>query len=302
MTRRVAILLLLLALPAWAADKRGQALEVGEATRTYLLHVPRTAPAKDRALVIAFHGGGTSATVMEHFTGLTGKAEQAGFVVIYPDGTGQVSRLLAWNAGRCCGHAAEAKVDDLAFVARLIDEAVARQAVDPRRVYVTGMSNGAMMAYRVAAEMPERIAAVAAVAGGLEIDPAAIKGPVPVLHIHGTADDYVPWNGGKGSRSRLADPHASVPATIEAWIKANGADPFTISVVLPDRDPGDGTRVVRHQHAPGPAGAPVILYQIKGGGHTWPGRARRELLLGVASLDMDANDVIWEFFAAHRKP
>ncbi|MEO5336001.1 MAG: prolyl oligopeptidase family serine peptidase [Magnetospirillum sp. WYHS-4] len=300
--KRLVMFILLLSGAAQAAERGEPTIKVGEETRAYLLHVPASAPKENRPLVVAFHGGGTSAAVMEHFSGLSEKADAAGFVVAYPEGSGRVNRVLTWNAGACCGHAAERKADDVAFAAALIDELIAKVRVDPRRVYVTGMSNGAMMAYRVAAELPERVAAVAAVAGGLEIDPAAVRVPMPVLHFHGTADEYAPYKGGKGGRSGLGHAHRPVAETVATWVKVNGAEPFVVSVALADHDRNDGTRVVRHEHAAGKAGVEVVLYEIQGGGHTWPGRARREALLGATSMDVSANDAIWEFFSRHHKP
>lgn len=300
MYRLIATLLILMALPASADDDRGRGMEVDGLVRTYLLEIPATAPPVGRALVIAFHDANTSGTVMEHFSGLTEKARKEGFVVIYPDGTGPMKRLLSWNAGTCCGQPAVANTDDLAFAAMLIDEAVSALAVDPARVYLTGMGNGAMFAYRVAAEMPSRVAAVAAVSGGLAIAPSAIKAPMPVLHFHGTKDEFVPYAGGRGSHTPSGERYKPISETIDAWAKANGADPFIISVVQPAQD-ADDTSVIVNKHQAGEAGAEVVLYEIKGGGHTWPGRARDDGVLGLVNMDIDANAIIWDFFSHHRK-
>jgi polyhydroxybutyrate depolymerase len=229
---------------------------------------------------------------------LSDKAAAAGFLAVYPDGTGWLPRLLTWNSGACCGYARSQDIADVGFLRDVAAFVVANYRGDPSRIYVTGISNGAMMAYRLAAEAPDLVAAVAAVAGSLDLDPAVVKAPKPVLHFHGTDDAYVPWNGGRGERTVLGNSHRSVAETIGTWVRANGCDPRPASTALPRRD-GDGTEVIRHVYAPPPGGSEVILYEIRGGGHTWPGRARAERLLGKATLAIDANDIIWEFFSRH---
>lgn len=292
------------ALGLWAA-----AAAAGEAKtfshdgeqRSYLLHVPAKAPPQGAPLVLALHGGAGNGALMERFTGLSEVADAVGFVVAYPEGSGRFDRILAWNAGRCCGLAAAKKVDDSGFLAALIDHLIVENGVDPSRVYVTGMSNGAMMAYRLAAEHPERIAAVAAVAGGLEVPAETIQGPVPVLHIHGTADAYAPFGGGLGPKSITGTPFTSVADTIAAWVRVNHAENTAVVQAMPDRF-DDGTRVTLHHHtAQEPGAAEVVLYQVSGGGHSWPGRRRGDGPLGAVSMDITANLVIWEFFSRHRR-
>ncbi|MBI4537491.1 MAG: prolyl oligopeptidase family serine peptidase [candidate division NC10 bacterium] len=283
----------------WGGTASTHSIEVGGVPRTFHVYVPpglRGQPSIP--LVIALHGGGTNGQSMERFSGLSQTAERWGFAVAYPDGTGRANRFLTWNAGACCGRALTENVDDVAFLRRLVDWATGTLHVDPDRVYVTGISNGAMMAYRLAAETPKLIAAVAAVAGGLEIDPGRIRAPVPVLHFHGTEDAYVPFQGGRGPRTAPAYSHASVSATIQAWVQANGAELTPAVTHLPDRK-ADGTRVVRSAYRRGTDPDAVVLYTIIGGGHTWPGRPTGERILGRSTRDIAANEIIWQFFLAH---
>ncbi|MEL0028047.1 MAG: alpha/beta fold hydrolase, partial [Perlucidibaca sp.] len=226
------------------------------------------------------------------------KAAQAGFMVAYPEGSGRFGRLLTWNAGSCCGYAQQHGVDDVAFLVALMDRLTSRHDIDPQRIFVVGMSNGGMMAYRLAAEHPERVAAVASVAGTLAIPPASVRAPVPVLHFHGSADENVPYEGGIGRHSLAGVTHASVETTLAAWIRADGANSRPQITALPDRA-DDGTQVTRYRYAsPADPGA-VTLYRIAGGGHTWPGRAGHERLLGASSRDISANDILWDYFRAH---
>jgi polyhydroxybutyrate depolymerase len=285
---------------------RIHALMHGGLRRTFRVFLPPAA--ENRApgspsdellpVVLALHGGATDGLTMSRYTGLDEKAAQAGFIVVYPDGTGRLPRVLTWNSGDCCGYAKIHDVDDVGFLREVVDFVLKTYGGDPSRVYVAGISNGAMMAYRLAAETPDLVAAVAAVAGSLDFDPDSVKVPKPVLAFHGTDDEFIPWGGGRGPKTALAGSHRSVAETVGAWVRVNGCRPDPESVTLPNST-GDGTEVVRHTYPPLSGGFEVILYEIRGGGHTWPGRARSERLLGKATRVIDANDIIWDFFSRY---
>jgi polyhydroxybutyrate depolymerase len=178
------------------ADTRQYTLAIGESSRTFLVHLPKNPAATNPPLVIALHGGGTNGKTMERFSGLSEASERYGFVVAYPNGSGRLKGFLTWNAGSCCAYAERHGIDDVAFIRQLIEYMIKQYHIDPARVYCTGISNGAMMAYRLAAEIPDRIAAIAPVAGTLTIDPDSIHAPMPIIHFHGTDDRYVPYAGG----------------------------------------------------------------------------------------------------------
>jgi polyhydroxybutyrate depolymerase len=169
-------------------------VEVAGRKRTYQVHVPRSYDAKKPApVVLIFHGAGTNGPIMSLFCGLDAKADAAGFLAVYPNGTGPNDTTLYWNAGDLRRFRSQA--DDVAFVAALLDDLARAANVDTRRVYATGMSTGGMMAYRLAAELSDRIAAIAPVGGTLALAKCSPKRPVPVLHFHGTADRFVPFDG-----------------------------------------------------------------------------------------------------------
>src|SRR5688572_28996422 len=146
-------------------------LQYGGREGSYLLHVPRAAEAgRGLPLVLAFHGGGGEAEAFKGYAGLDAVADREGFLVAYPNGSGLLPRrLLTWNAGECCGFAMNQRLDDVGFAVAVIDDVTRRAAVDTRRVYATGHSNGAMMAYRLGAERADRIAAIAPVAGAYNL-------------------------------------------------------------------------------------------------------------------------------------
>ena len=276
-------------------------LDVNGSARSFWIHVPETLPLEGRIpLVIALHGGGSNGAAMERFSGLSETADECGFIVAYPNGTGRTKRLLTWNAGTCCGWAQKHRVDDVAFIRMLAETAIKDFRADPSRVYATGMSNGAMMVYRLAAEIPECLAAVAPVSGTLLADADRITQCMPLLHFHGSDDQYVPFEGGRGSHSLVDIQHASVQQTLDVWVRANGANPDPVVEPILDRFE-DGTRVVRYAYRAGSDSQSVVLYKIIGGGHTWPGNPGAPRALGRTTTEISANALMWKFFRAHTK-
>jgi polyhydroxybutyrate depolymerase len=248
-------------------------------------------------VVLAFHGGGANADNMVFFSGLSEKANEAGFIVVYPNGTGRLQRMLTFNAGNCCGFAAASNADDVAFTRCLLDDLESVANVDRRRVYATGMSNGAMMAYRVASELSDRIAAIAPVAGPMGTSECNPARPVSVMHFHGDSDEFAPFKGGKG-RGPSGTDFYSVQHSIDTWVAVNGCRATPTTTPLPDRE-DDGTVVRKVCYDSGEEGAEVVIVVIEGGGHTWPGREPRMQSLGVSTRDVSANDMMWEFFEQH---
>lgn len=294
----------LLSLAASATDslKPGnhtRSLEVDRRSRTYLVHVPKSYDgARPVPLVLVFHGGGSNAQQMVRFCGLNEKAEQEGFIVVYPSGTGRLASMLTWNGGNCCGYAMQNQVNDVAFTRALLDDLSRSVKIDPKRIYATGMSNGAIMAYLLASELSDRIAAIAPVAGPMGTETCHPKRPVSVLHFHGTNDEFAPFAGGQGKKSITRTDFYSVTHSIGAWVKANGCKETPRTEELPDKAK-DGTKVTRKTYGPGQDGAEVVLFVIEGGGHTWPGREPLLKFLGKATRNISANDLMWEFFLKH---
>ena len=250
-------------------------------------------------MVLALHGAAMNGSRMVTFTGLNETSESAGFIVVYPDGTG-VGNLLTWNAGGIQDRWLHEKPDDVAFIGKLIDELATLANVDSRRIYCTGMSNGAMLTYRLAAELPGRIAAVAPVGGTMPLDADRPKQPLPVVHFHGTLDTLVPVERPPGKPARFVR-FGTVDESLHAWIEVNGCPPDPVVVDLPDvKD--DGTTVQCKTWGPGKSGSEVVLYLIEGGGHTWPGRAPPVAFLGKSTGDISANELMWQFFERHPLP
>jgi polyhydroxybutyrate depolymerase len=279
----------------WLRPGATRSLKVGGLSRSYVVHAPKGHdPTMSLPVVLALHGATMNGPMMAWFSGLNRKSDEAGFLAVYPNGTGSHSQFY-WNGGS--GPAAQANVDDVAFLAALLDDLGRAYPVDPKRVYATGMSNGAMMAYRLAAELSGRIAAVAPVSGTMTTEIGQPHSPVSVLHFHGTADEYIPFTGGRGSRSIFGTDYRPVEDTIRAWVKANGCSETPTTDVLAGG--GDGLRVTRRAYGPGRDGSEVVLVVIECGGHTWPGKKPTAAVLGRSTLSISANDLMWEFFRRH---
>jgi len=267
--------------------------------RSYVVHVPKTYDAtKPAAVVLALHGAGMNGSMMEWFSGLDRKSEQAGFVVVYPSGTG-TGPFLTWNAGGLWARQAEGRPDDVAFLGKVLDDVEAVLKVDARRVYACGMSNGAMMCYRLAAEMSDRIAAVAPVAGTIAVEASRPGRAVPVMHIHGTKDPLVPFEvPAAGGRAAGRMRFKAVGESIQTWVKLDGCRAVAPTVEVISKE-GDEMRVTRTTYGGGRDGAEVVLVTVEGGGHTWPGQPAPVGFIGKSAMNVSANDLIWEFFKRH---
>ena len=266
---------------------RACTLEHDGVERSYRLVLPETAGCASTPLVFDVHGLTSNPAQQEWISGFDDLARSEGFVVAMPEGSGEIR---SWNAGTCCGVAAVQEVDDVGFLDAIRERLEASMTIDPRRVYVTGLSNGGYLTHRLACERADVYAAVAPVAGVLGVSECASTRPVPLLQFHGTDDQLVPY-GGEGMGGGL-----SAPATIAWWVGRNDCDP-TPTVTF---DEGD---VTCERFAGCAGGADVELCTVQGGGHTWPGGP--DLLvpaLGRTTMDIDATQTIWAFFLAHPVP
>ncbi|MBT8451359.1 MAG: hypothetical protein KJO40_05260 [Deltaproteobacteria bacterium] len=263
-------------------------LEFDGMVRSYEIHVPPSYDGMTPApLVLNFHGFTSSGLGQQASSNMDATADAEGFLAVYPNGLDQ-----SWNAGLCCGRSATLGVDDVGFTRAVIEDLSARGCIDPSRVYATGMSNGGFFSHRLACEAADVIAAVAPVAGVLALDPATCtpSRPISILHLHGTGDPLVRYDGGG-----LAD-SPSVESSIAGWLDRNGCtgEPTVTfqngSATCETTDDCDGD-------------ASVTLCTIEGAGHCWPGQPCRVLGdLGESTTDIDANEAIWRMFSSVRLP
>jgi polyhydroxybutyrate depolymerase len=265
--------------------------------RTYVLHVPTSHDGTQAvALVLDFHGGGGNASTQMKTSKFSDLADEKGFIVAYPNGTGRhEDKLLTWNGGTCCAYAVTNQIDDVGFVRALITEVESKYKIDANRVYATGLSNGGIFSYRLACDASDLFAAVAPVAGTqnyLRCDPSQ---PVSIIHFHGTDDSHVGYNGGAGPDSLVDVPFASVKDSIDFWLNADQCD------TTPQKESFDDIRHDTYSNCAN--GTAVELYTIIGGKHAWPGSEGPAWTGGdPPTQTISATALIWEFFVKHPKP
>jgi len=263
-------------------------------TREYLVHVPASYRAgHPTPMLLALHGGGGDADYQADDSKyrLISKSDAAGFIAVFPNGYSRFpSGILAtWNAGSCCAGAVRNNVNDVAFIREVIHRMEHQASIDPKRIFATGMSNGAMMSWRLACEAPE-IRAIAPVEGTDNTANCRPAHPVPVIQFHAINDEMVAFNGGPGPKSFTQTDFTSVPDTQAKWARLNHADPHAKRVLTVP-----GAHCDLHPATPG--GAPVELCVTDTGGHSWPGggtqQGRKQ-----PSMAISANDLMWNFFSS----
>lgn len=267
-------------------------------TRRYYLYHPDSAT-RPAPLVLAFHGGGGNAEGTDKSAGGLAKlADQKGFVVVFPDAVNK-----HWNDGR--QDLTKTSYDDVGFVSKIIDDLNNQKLIDPKRVYTTGISNGGFFSQYLAFQLPDKIAAVATVAASVSKSFLDLRtSPVPIMMLLGTKDTLVPWDGGKvGGKLVRKGRGEVIPGrkSLEFWLANNKNTEKPMCTEIPDRDPSDGSRVFVEQYgAPGSANE-VVLYEIRGGGHTWPAGQQYlpKSLIGPVCRDFNGNEAIWNFFEKH---
>ena len=270
--------------------------------RSYWLHIPRNYEAKNPTpMLIALHAGGSCASRMMLITNLTAQAEKYNFIIVYPNGITRCNPFWRmWNGGYCCGFAYERNVDDVGYIRTLIQHLQLRYNIDTNRIYITGHSNGAILAYRLAAELSEIIAAVAPVAGtigGTASENSSLyvipdpEQPVSVIAFHGRLDDNVPYEGGRSNKSWGTGVDLSVNESINFWVLHDNCTPIPKTITSPSGN------IIIHQYTNGYNGTEVILYTIVNGGHGWPGSAIGDR----PTHEISASSLMCEFFMLHSK-
>lgn len=271
-------------------------LEHGGRQRSFRVYVPEAyARAGDPLpLVIAMHGASGSGAWMEELTQFSELAEAYGFIAAYPDGVYGI-----WADGRVGDERVPADLDDVDFIAVMIDQIAERLRVDTDRVYASGYSMGGMMAFRLGCELPDKIAAVASVAStfpGYLLEACNPSAPVPVLVIQGTEDDVIPWQGIWRNNIPI---YLSTAQTAAYWGEHNRCTGEPLLVQGLDLVPDDGTVVRQVVYTGCLQDASVEILAVIGGGHTWPG-SRLSARFGKTSFDVYASPAIWRFFEPHR--
>jgi len=270
----------------------------GVERRCYVFLPPQYNHSRKLPLLVLLHGGGGKARSVAGKTRMMRKAYAKGYILVCPEGTGMIQ---TWNAGHCCGRSQRSKVDDVGYLKKLIAELERALKVHPKQVFAAGHSNGAMMAYRLAAEYSEKIAAIGVVAGAIGGKPAWLsdevvipqpKHPVSIVIFHGKKDTHVLYKGGHGPDTTGMRSDLSVARAVEFWKKANSIK------ARPKVENLQGGAIIKEAYTGGKKSSAITVYTLVNGGHGWPGssKALAEDSMGGA---FSATDEMLKFFDAH---
>lgn len=255
-------------------------LQHGERERSFNVYIPEGYDGETRRpLVVAMHGGFGTGAVFEEQARFAPAADRHDYLVAYPNGVWR-----AFNAGTCCGKPAEDNIDDVGFVAALVEKVSGRYCVDRDRVYGTGFSNGAMLTHRIACERPDLFTAIAPVAGNIMMESCSADRSTPALMIQGRADERIPWEGGTVNES-YRRPMTNVVATVAERNQCGDGEKPTLE---------KGQALCKTRQG---CEAPVTYCGIEGMGHQWPGgKTIMRFMLGDNTEDYDATARIFRFF------
>ena len=289
--------------------------------RDYRLHVPPAAASgKPLPLVLNLHGATQNAQLEEITSDMDPNADMNGYLVAYPNGT-RISKVLTpdpiaknaeygWNAGMCCGLPVTKHINDVGFLLKVISDIAAKTPVDLRRVYMTGISNGGMMAYAMAAEASGHIAAISSVSGQVEIPVIHPTRAVPTMEFHSVNDPIAKFDG-----TPSANPldRLSVMQGIDQWVKADGCakEPTTGTAIVGAAgsiSAGETATPITYTHCR--SGAEVVLWRFTGSGHVWPGSPlnmgpkKNWILAGVGRgiILVNVDETMWQFFEKYSLP
>ena len=258
-------------------------ISFGGYNRTFLVHLPTGYSATDSIpLVIVMHGGGGSAVRIASYAQMNTKADAEKFIVVYPEGVkGGVLKIRTWNAGWCCGFSNANNIDDVGFIDTMLNKLIGQYAINTKRIYATGMSNGGFMSYRLACEMPNRIAAIAPVETTMVMPSCNPSKAVPVIHFHSYLDSNVPYLGGLGSG--FSNHHNSpTDSVLNAWAIFDSCSVKNDTIV-------DNSQYTLVKWTNCKCQSEIHYYITTDGGHLWPGNT-------PGSVFVNATDKMWDFF------
>lgn len=247
-----------------------RAVSTPDGARQFVLHVPAAPPRRFRfsrpyPLLLLLHGSNSDGATIERESGMDSLAERYHVVVAYPDGARSIlGRVTAdWNAGECCGYAQHRQIDDVGFLRAIVEDVSRRLPIDQRRIYVGGFSDGGRMAYRAACELADRVAAIAVVSGSLKVAGCHPMRPVPLIAIHGTADDNVSYDDAVPDSVAVAGPDGAgtTPPSLRYWARLADCRTFAEQRIASHVRRGTFGRC---------AGSAITLLTVDGGTHGWP--------------------------------
>ena len=269
--------------------------------RTYFLYIPQKFDLnKKYSLVLVLHGGGGDGKEFNAWTGFSDKADKEGFIVVFPDGVKN-----NWADGRNTAEAEKLGVDDVGFMRKLVDHLQSKLPIDEKRIYATGASNGGMMSYRLGCEAADIFSAIGTDIANL---PTPLKDkcnpvkPISLITINGLNDPLVPYEGGECcGRGGDGGEVLSTLDSVKIFAEESGCN-LSYNVEMLPKIEEDGTSVEKHVYKNCSTGKDIVSYVILGMGHTWPPRpAFLPRISGPTSKNINATDVIWDFFEKHSR-
>ena len=269
-------------------------LEHDELTRIYKVHVPSSYNKnKPASLILAFHGGLGNGEIMSEYYNFVEESDNKGFIVVFPTGANRFGdKFATWNAGLCCGHAVKSGSDDVGFVKKMLKDIKNKFSIDGKKIYATGMSNGGMFSYRLACEMSDEFAAIAAVAGAKSTTSCNPEKPMPVLHIHAVNDDRVLFKSERGPGDSIGASYIPVRETIDWWIKYNKCKDNPVRVF-------ENSGAYCDSYGDCADNSEVKLCITSEGKHSWPGTQKPRKNADDPSQAFSATKMIWNFFEKH---
>lgn len=279
------LFLISISFPSFTQQTINESIVHDNRLRTYILYVPSSyTPDSQVPLVFNFHGYTSNAISQMEYGNFRAIADTAGFIIVHPMGT-LFNGNPHWNVG---GWTIGSTTDDIGFTDALITEISAKYSIDQDRIYATGMSNGGYMSFLLACQLSQKIAAIASVTGSMTpqtFEACDPQHPTPIMQIHGTSDNVVPYFGANWTES--------IETVMSYWVNYNNCNTTPTISSLPNINPGDGSTVQHFIYEGGEKGVTSEHYKITGGGHTWPGTS-----IGGpgTNYDMNASLEIWKFF------
>ena len=252
--------------------------------RDYIIHIPSTYNTNTPIpLVFCFHGYTSSASTIMSYSMFNTVSDTADFIIIYPQGT-LLQGSTHWNVG---GWTTSSTTDDVGFISSLLDSISNAYNIDDKRVYSTGMSNGGYMSFLLACQLSNRIAAIASVTGSMTpqtYNACNPQHPTPILQIHATNDQTVPYVGDPTWTKSIND-------VLQYWVAYNNCNTSATTTAIADINIFDGSTVEHIVYAGGNNYVSTEHFKISGGGHDWPG--------SWGNMDIHASAEVWKFFSRY---
>lgn len=268
-------------------------------SRTYRVYIPRNYDSlKKYPVLFGFHGGFGTAEQFEKSTNFSALADESGYIAVYGQGLSFAKTYApVWNAGGCCGQAVDSQknIDDVGYVRSVVSQVEKKYNIDSSRIFAAGMSNGGMFSNRLACEAADIFSGVAVVSGTIQINTCNPSRKMPILLIHGTQDENVPYYGGQGSKAINQSTYISVEQELADWGNRNGCSGAVVTASIPPLV-NDGNTVNKLTFPN--CRAETTLYRINGGIHEWPGGGANQNPLEKPSPTkvLDASKTIIDFF------